>query len=419
MSCQICQGFFTEKKCPCYFPESYQCDHTLTETEEEKYIQEKKLLDTEYEFCRSQLVPLWNPESEAHWIENVIKVRDWKRNTSNPNKLDLYFYYKAAKEGQTRLFGSDALFKKQEYSTAQAVKFLDELSEKATEVETRWRKHTKTFKIHALGCDFDIKLEQIPKSAAREPVCNICREDFWDIEDVCKSKLEPIGVEDASPTFPESMEFPSKLFHSSYRPGEPRCVQAVKLPCGHTFGFSCLENWLQIETNGFHQVSCPYCGAGIARCVHAVGTRDEQIIPVDATSNGQAVETFDSEIDGNAEEELETESLPITSVPGLRSVEEEEEEESATASEWFRSRESSAPLDALEREPVNVRPSSAGSPGHAMELNDFVVDTTEIETLISAPTSQSQLGNTLRSPPNMGNYGEYRDVQEGDESDLD
>ena len=87
------------------------CD-ALTETEEEKYIQEKKLLDTEYEFCRSQLVPLWNPESEAHWIENVIKVRDWKRNTSNPNKLDLYFYYKAAKEGQTRLFGSDALFKK-------------------------------------------------------------------------------------------------------------------------------------------------------------------------------------------------------------------------------------------------------------------------------------------------------------------
>ena len=122
-----------------------------------------------------------------------------------------------------------------------------------------------------------------------------------------------------------------------------------------------------------------------------MGTRDEQIIPVDATSNGQAVETFDSEIDGNAEEELETESLPITSVPGLRSVEEEEEEEeeSATASEWFRSRESSAPLDALEREPVNVRPSSAGSPGHAMELNDFVVDITEIETLISAPTCQS------------------------------
>jgi hypothetical protein len=79
--------------------ESYQCDHTLTETEEEKYIQEKKLLDIEYEFCRSQLEPLWNPESEAHWIENVIKVRDWKRNTSNPNKLDLYFYYKAAKEG--------------------------------------------------------------------------------------------------------------------------------------------------------------------------------------------------------------------------------------------------------------------------------------------------------------------------------
>jgi hypothetical protein len=91
------------------------------------------------------------------------------------------------------------------------MKFLDELSEKAREVESRWRKHTKTFRIHALGCDFDIKLEQIPKIAAREPVCNICREDFWDIEDVCKAKLEPFGFEDSSPTFPESKVSSSSL----------------------------------------------------------------------------------------------------------------------------------------------------------------------------------------------------------------
>ncbi|KAE9366149.1 hypothetical protein N431DRAFT_352488 [Stipitochalara longipes BDJ] len=375
-----CQGIF-KSACPCYFKESYKRDHILTENEKKHYYEEKKVFDAIYEFRRPQLEPFWKPESEAHWIERVTKLRDCSRKMTNPFSFKIIFFLRAANEGYAKLFASKPLSKRLQLAKTQAVQYLDELTEKALVVENRWRQQTTTFRIHAINCDFDIKLEQIPKSAARESECMICRENLWDFGDVCKTILDLRKFEHESSMLSESEEFPENLSHSDCKPQEPRCVQAVKLRCGHTLGFYCLEKWLLTKTNGYHVITCPCCRAVLAGSRNIVPVRNQEYLPANESSSEQAVAGI---VPDNGRDSRADIFTPITA----------SDEELASASTELNGRDSSVTFDSrafgahLGSETITSRSSWAYFPGRGLGVDNLVVDTTELEPPAPVPTNQ-------------------------------
>lgn len=170
----------------------------------------------------------------------------------------------------------------------EAQRYLSELVENLSDEKDRRMQQNRTLKIDILNFPLDIEVEPVQRAAVSEAECAICRETLVDHEDVYESILkaasmrqkehrdvatelfdaddEPRDLNAAIKVIDErlpplgALVFDKRL-SNSYRElkkvmEEPKCVQVVKVRCGHIFGFDCLAAWF---LDG--HFTCPMCRA--------------------------------------------------------------------------------------------------------------------------------------------------------------
>ena len=218
----------------------------------------------------------------------VSKSTGWRPLNYDSTIAQIYAKALVKKENKYTKHLLNAMLETMRGDEVNAQRYLSELFENLSDEKDLRMQQNRSLKINILNCRLDIEVEPVQRAAVSEAECAICRETLVDHEDIYESILkaasmrqkkhwdvatELFGADDESRDLDAAIEviderlpplgalvFDKRLLNSYHElkkvMEEPKCVQAVKVRCGHIFGFDCLAAWL---LDG--HFTCPMCRA--------------------------------------------------------------------------------------------------------------------------------------------------------------